>query len=64
MLCPVTPHTATTTFLVEEWQSIPQDEISNLVRSIPQRCQPVIGAHGGHTILGFDIPSTIDFYQQ
>ena len=35
--------------LVEEWNSIPQEVIRRLVRSMPRRCQEVIRATGGHT---------------
>lgn len=35
--------------LVEEWDSIPQEDIRRLVRSMPRRCQEVIRAAGGHT---------------
>ncbi|KAJ4451565.1 hypothetical protein ANN_03034 [Periplaneta americana] len=35
--------------LKEKWENIPQEEIQNLIRTVPQRCQPVIECRGGHT---------------
>lgn len=35
--------------LVQQWQRIPQDRLSHLIRSIPRRCQAVLDARGGHT---------------
>lgn len=33
----------------EEWLNIPQETISNLIRSMPNRMRDVIRARGGHT---------------
>lgn len=35
--------------LKEEWENIPQEEIQNLIGSMPRRCQAVIECRGGHT---------------
>lgn len=37
------------TALQEEWESIPQDNIRRLVRSMRRRCQACVQANGGHT---------------
>jgi hypothetical protein len=35
--------------LIEEWESIPQESLRRLVRSMPRRCEEVIRIRGGHT---------------
>jgi hypothetical protein len=35
--------------LIQEWNNISLASIQNLVGSMRQRCQAVIGANGGHT---------------
>lgn len=35
--------------LLEEWDNLPQQDIRRLIRSMQNRCQAVISAHGGHT---------------
>uniref|UniRef100_A0A3B3R2W7 Tc1-like transposase DDE domain-containing protein n=1 Tax=Paramormyrops kingsleyae TaxID=1676925 RepID=A0A3B3R2W7_9TELE len=35
--------------LVEEWNTLPQNNIMRLVRSMRRRCQAVIAANGGNT---------------
>ena len=35
--------------LVQEWQTIPQNDIRRIIRSMPRRCQECANARGGHT---------------
>lgn len=35
--------------LIEEWNNIPQEDISNLIRSMPRRLETLIRARGGNT---------------
>ena len=37
------------TAVVEEWEVIPQYEVANLIRSMPQRLEEVIKERGGNT---------------
>ncbi|GFV33318.1 transposable element Tcb1 transposase [Trichonephila clavipes] len=35
--------------LLDEWRNIPQDQITNLILSMPRRCNPCIASSGSHT---------------
>ncbi|GFW62407.1 uncharacterized protein TNCV_290811 [Trichonephila clavipes] len=35
--------------LLDEWCNIPQDQIDNLILSLPRRCKPCIASSGRHT---------------
>jgi len=35
--------------LVEAWNSIPDEEVEEMIDSMPERVQAVIQANGGHT---------------
>ena len=35
--------------VAEEWDKVDKEHMRNLVRSMPERCQAVINAHGDHT---------------
>lgn len=35
--------------LIEEWNNIPQDDVSNLIRSMPRRLETLIRTRGGNT---------------
>ncbi|GFT16749.1 transposable element Tcb1 transposase [Trichonephila clavipes] len=35
--------------LLDEWRNIPQDEVDNLILSMPRRCKACIASSGGHT---------------
>jgi hypothetical protein len=35
--------------LLQEWELLPQEAISNLIRSMPRRCAELIRVRGGHT---------------
>ncbi|CAF4872595.1 unnamed protein product [Pieris macdunnoughi] len=50
---PIAPQTLQqlTEALIEERERIPQEDIRRIIRSMPRRCQAVIRAHGGHTLL-------------
>ena len=37
------------TIVREAWDSIPEDFLRELIESMPDRCQAVIDAEGGHT---------------
>ncbi len=36
-------------FIIEIWQSLPQDLIDKLIASMHKKCLQVIDANGGHT---------------
>jgi transposase len=35
--------------LQQEWQTIPRNNVRNLIESMPRRCRAVLAARGGHT---------------
>ena len=35
--------------LQQEWRTIPRNNVSNLIESMPRRCRAVLAARGGHT---------------
>ncbi|GFV72707.1 uncharacterized protein TNCV_1951761 [Trichonephila clavipes] len=41
--------TGTSRALLDEWCNIPQDQIDNLILSLPRRCKACIASSGRHT---------------
>ena len=35
--------------IIETWEAIPQEQIADLIKSMPRRCAAVIQAEGWHT---------------